>query len=61
MSETWTPNNDNSGNKPETLEGYQNYHGVKGKSLKSGCRFYVREDINFKVALVVKLKLVFTD
>ena len=61
MSETWTPNNDKSGNKPETLEGYQNYHGVKGKSLKSGCRFYVREDRNFKVALVVKLKLVFTD
>ena len=34
---------------------------LKEKSLKSGCRFYVREDRNFKVALVVKLKLVFTD
>ena len=36
------------GNKPQTLEGYQNYHRVKGKSLKSGCRFYVKEGRNFK-------------
>ena len=37
-----------SDNKPKTLEGYQNYHGVKGKPLKSGCGFYVKEGINFK-------------
>ena len=48
VSETWTPNNEKSGNKAKTLEGYQNYHGVKGKSLKSGCVFYVKEGINFK-------------
>ena len=42
------PNNNKSGNKPKTLEGYQNYHGVKEKSLKSGCGFYVREGTNFK-------------
>ena len=48
VSETWTPNNDKSGNKPQTLEGYQNYHGVKGKSLQNGCGFYVKEGINFK-------------
>ena len=33
VSETWSPNNDTSGNKPKTPEGYQNYHGVKGKPL----------------------------
>ena len=48
VSETWTPNNDKCGNKPKTLEGYQSYHGVKGKLLKSGCGLYVREGINFK-------------
>ena len=42
------------GNKPQTLEGYQNYHRVKGKSLKSGCRFYVKEGRNFKPRKVVK-------
>ena len=43
VSETRNPNSDKSGNKPQALEGYQNYHGqhhgVKGKSLKSWCRF----------------------
>ena len=48
VTKTWTPNNDKSDNKPKTLEGYQNYHGVKGKSLKSRCGFYVKEGINFK-------------
>ena len=48
VSERWTPNNDKSGNKPQTLKGYQNYHGVKGTSLKNGCGFYVKEGINFK-------------
>ena len=47
VSETWTPTM-KSDNKPKTLEGYQNYHGVRGKSLKSGCGFYFKEDINFK-------------
>ena len=32
----------------EILEGYQKYYGIKGNSLKSGCRFEVREDIKFK-------------
>ena len=48
VSETWTPNNDKRGNKSKTLKGYQNYHGVKGKLLKNGCGFYVKEGINFK-------------
>ena len=30
------------------LKGYQKYYGIKGISLKSGCRFYVRKDIKFK-------------
>ena len=28
VSETWTPNNDKSDNKPKTLESYQHCHGV---------------------------------
>ena len=48
VSETWTPNDDKRSDKPKTLESYQNYHGVKGKSVKIGCGFYVKEGINFK-------------
>ena len=48
VSETWTSNKDQSGNKSKTLEGCQSYHDVKGKSLKSGCEFYVKESINFE-------------
>ena len=30
------------------MEGYQNYHGNKGSSIKNGCGFYVKESIKFK-------------
>ena len=30
------------------MEGYQNYHGNRGSSIKSGCGFYVKEGIKFK-------------
>ena len=30
------------------MEDYQNYHGNKGSSIKSGCGFYIREGIEFK-------------
>ena len=32
----------------ETLEDYQDYHGVKGNSLKSGCKIYFKGEINLK-------------
>ena len=47
MSETWTPI-EKSEVKPRKLEGYQNYHGDRGSSIKSGCGFYVEEGIKFK-------------
>ena len=54
VSGTWTPNNNKSDNKSKTLEGYQNYHGVKEKSLKSGCRFYAKEGINLSQEKILK-------
>ena len=30
------------------MEGYQNYHGKRESSIKSGCGFYVKEGIKFK-------------
>ena len=45
VSETWAPINE-SGNKSESLESYHDYHGVKGNSLKSGCKIYFKEEIN---------------
>ena len=47
LSETWTPKG-KSEVKPRKLEGYQNYHGNKGSSIKSGCGFYVKGGIKFK-------------
>ena len=47
VSETWTPKG-KSEVKPRKLEGYQNYHGNKGSSIKSSCGFYVKEGIKFK-------------
>ena len=47
MSETWTPIG-KSEVKPRKLEGYQNYHGNRGSSIKSGYGFYVKEGIKFK-------------
>ena len=48
VSEAWTPESKSEQFNPEILEGYQKYYGIKGNSLKSSCRFYVREDIKFK-------------
>ena len=48
VSKSCTPNNDKSDNKSKTREGYHNYHSLKGKSLKRGYGFYVKEVINFK-------------
>ena len=47
VSETWTTIG-KSEVRPRKLEGYQNYHGNRGSSIKSGCGFYVKEGIKFK-------------
>ena len=47
VSEIWIPIG-KSEVKPRKLGGYQNYHGNRGSSIKSGCGFYVKEGINFK-------------
>lgn len=54
VSETWNPNIEKSGNKPKTLEGNYNYHGVKRKSLKSGVDFMSKEGINFSLERILK-------
>ena len=48
VSETWTPGSKKNQQKPH-LEGYQLYCGIEGKTLKSGCGFYIRNDIKYKV------------
>ena len=47
VSETWTTIG-KSEVRPRKLEGYQNYLGNRGSSIKSGCGFYVKEGIKFK-------------
>ena len=57
MSETWNPEKNKDSFLPKKLEGYLDYHGVEGSSLKGGCGFYVkdnytpipRKDLEFKV------------
>ena len=48
VSEAWTPELKSEQFNSEILEDYQKYYGIKGSSLKSGCRLYVREGIRFK-------------
>ena len=49
ISETWTSESKINICKPNNLEGYQTYCGIKGKTLKSGCGFYIRDDIRYKI------------
>ena len=42
VSETWTPKG-KSEVKSKKLEGYQNYNGNRGSSVKRSCGFYVKE------------------
>ena len=41
VSETWAPKG-KSEVKERELESYQNYHGNRRSSIKSGCDFYVK-------------------
>ena len=42
LSETWHPENTQNFT-PKCLEGYLEYYGTKGSSLKGGCGFYIKE------------------
>ena len=33
----------------DSLEGYQALHVVKGKTLKSGCGFFVKEELKIQI------------
>ena len=48
VSETWTPESKKDQHEPH-LDGYQPYCGIRGKTLKSGCIFYIRNHIKYKV------------
>ena len=49
LSETWTSDNKNLYFEVPYVEGYQLLHGVKGKTLKSSCGFYLKSGIKFKL------------
>ena len=48
LSETLTSDNNNLYFEVPYLQGYQLFHGVKGKTLKSGRGFYLKPGIKFK-------------
>ena len=58
LTETWNPEKSKDSFSPKKLEGYLDYHGTTGSSLKGGCGFYVkdtftpipRNDLEFKIS-----------
>ena len=46
VSETWNPANKSNKFRPGMLEGYYEYLGTTGYTLKSGCGFYIRGHSN---------------
>ena len=57
LTETWNPSKSKESFAPKRIEGYLDYLGVEGSSLKGGCGFYIkdiytpipRKDLEFKV------------
>ena len=47
LSETWIANNNESNTENLALQGYQNYIGTSGRSIKEGCGFFVSEELSF--------------
>ena len=45
LSETWNPENKKITFRPGSLEGYHDYTGSTGHSLKGGCGLYVKNDL----------------
>ena len=58
LSETWNSEKNKQNFSPKIIEGYHEYIGVEGSSLKGGCGFYVkdsftpipRKDLEFKIS-----------
>ena len=58
LSETWNPEKSKDSFSAKRIDGYLEYHGVTGSSLKGGCGFYVkdnftpipRKDLEFKIS-----------
>ena len=58
LSETWNPEKTRENFLPKRIDGYLEYHGVEGSSMKGGCGFYVkdnftpipRSDLEFKIS-----------
>ena len=47
LTETWNPKSKKHKFTPAILEGYQEYHGINGTTLKSCCGFYISSHLNF--------------
>ena len=47
LSETWSPESTKHTFQAGQLDHYQPYFGINGKTLKSGCGFYIHSKINF--------------
>ena len=45
MSETWNPESKAHMFQPPILDGYKQYSGTTGSSLKGGCGLYINEDL----------------
>ena len=47
LTETWNHELNNHKFNPPSLEGYHNYDGITGSTLKGGCGFYIKNTINY--------------
>ena len=47
LTEAWNSEEKKSCFSPGHLEGYQNYNGITGITIKSGCGFYINESLKF--------------
>ena len=62
LTETWNPEMKKSDFNPKRIEGYLDYQGMTGSSLKGGCGLYIkdtftpipRKDLEFKISEVDK-------
>ena len=45
LSETWNPESKAHNFQPPIIDGYKDYYGTTGSSLKGGCGLYINEDL----------------
>ena len=43
---------------PDNIDGYKKYEGIPGSSQNSGCRFYIREEINSAQAGMILIYII---